>query len=468
MTSLAPNPLLPPPSVASSGTSGAAGGNPGIGSASRIAPDVRLAPIGSPEAAEASLIALARVFELERTGREVILADRLVLAGYQGIPSMRAALVPSHVELALAQVEGGGLTATQQMVAQSIFYREWQQRWGRLVVELARPLNQPQRQQLLGSLNEVPVSHDMAWAPWMVAWRAGFEGGRILHMSGGSRSAIMTIPASIMSKSRLTSVVRDPFTVRIERALSGGSMDVQYGDVREGPLGVPDAAFDLVVVQAPQTLVTAPPVRVGEQTLSLVAATLQEAIAKVKPGGMVVAHAPQELMDVHADYRAELGKQADFLAAIRVAGSMVDSQTMGGDLMLFRRREAGQRARGAGWVARLDLNVSHPDQPRNLVNEYYGDHPEAELARTRDRSLVDRPLREALEIAIDRFFPDLHRGVLEVVPSTREVPTARLPNGSFVRLENRPMPVGLVTNGIADAPPWRHQTNPPRPCHRSP
>lgn len=108
---------------------------------------------------------------------------------------------------------------------------------------------------------------------------------------------------------------------------------------------------------------------------------IQGALRWLRPGGLLVAVAHQQLLDgPDTQPRRSIARQADLIAAARLPASalrqapLLDSPV---DLLLLRRREAGHPPSGLDFIDRGRVHVH--DVPDMLINDCYAAHPWAVL-----------------------------------------------------------------------------------------
>ena len=232
------------------------------------------------------------------------------------------------------------------------------------------------------------------------------EGATILEPGCGTGNFL----AHAEPGTRFIGVELDTISGRIARALHP-EHDIRvesFADTR-----IPDASVDAVIGNPPFADVR---LNYRGNKLPLHDFFLAKSLDALKPGGVLALVTSHYTLDkLNASARELIGEKADFIAAIRLPSDAFKSEgtSVVTDIVLFRRRQAGEAARHADddWLNTGTLAIEGVDV---CINRYFLNHPEQVLG---DWSRQDRlyggqagysvtgqgNLAERLDAAIERL-----------------------------------------------------------------
>ncbi|MGD9843930.1 MAG: N-6 DNA methylase [Variibacter sp.] len=209
-------------------------------------------------------------------------------------------------------------------------------------------------------------------AIWEGLLRLGFRGGRILEPGIGTGLFPALMPDKLRAVSHVTGVELDPVTARLARLLHPRAAILNADFAR---VGLPQH-FDLAVGNPPfsdRTVRSDPAFRgLG---LRLHDFFIAKALRLLKPGGLaafVTSHGTLDKADASA--RRHFAETADLVGAIRLPeGSFrADAGTdVVVDIVFFRKRDAGEAARGAAWGDLAEVRAATADEGAIRVNGWF-------------------------------------------------------------------------------------------------
>ncbi len=215
-------------------------------------------------------------------------------------------------------------------------------------------------------------------AAWRAVGELGFTGGRVLEPGCGSGNFIGFAPEGC----RLVGVELDPVTAGVARHLYGARADVRSGRFED--FTAPDASFDLAIGNVPFAKVTPHDLRHNRGRHALHNYFLLKALHLVRPGGLVALLTSRYTLDArNPAARREVAGLADLLGAVRLpAGAFRQSSgtEVVCDLVVLRRREAGEEPAGPAWGRSVPAPFDD-DAESVMCNEYFLAHPDAVLGR---------------------------------------------------------------------------------------
>jgi N12 class adenine-specific DNA methylase len=208
-------------------------------------------------------------------------------------------------------------------------------------------------------------------AIWAGLSRLGFEGGTVLEPGCGSGTFIGFAP----SGAEMTGIELDPTTAAICRALYPGAtvLAESFADTR-----APEGHFDAAVGNVPfgRFALTDPVHNPGGHSIH--SHFLLKSLHLTRPGGMVALITSRYTLDAqNPAARRELAGLGDLVFALRLPegahrrAAGTDAVT---DLVVFRRREAGEEPAGEAFERAVRSQVA--DGQEAVVNEYFVAHPE--------------------------------------------------------------------------------------------
>lgn len=309
-----------------------------------------LAPAGDRHRLAANIAALELLGALDDQGRAPSGDEQAVLARWSGWGSLPKVFDPGAEEFAEARAR------LQELLGE----REW--------AAAART-----------TLNAHYTDFEVASAMWRAVEAAGFTGGRVLEPGVGSGTFLATVPAALSIQA--VGVELDPVTARIAAALHPRA---QVRCESFAATRFPEGWFDLTIGNVPfgdYKLFDPIYNRAGHSIHNhFIAKSLQ----LTAPGGYVAVLTSRFTLDAQSGAaRKDMGELADLMGAVRLPeGAMqrVAGTTVAMDLLLLRRREAGEPVRGQAWQGLA--SVSTPDGPVR-VNEVFAAHPEWVLGELR-------------------------------------------------------------------------------------
>ena len=263
------------------------------------------------------------------------------------------------------------------------------------------------------TLNAHYTSPVVIRAMYQAAQRFGFQGGDILEPACGIGHFIGLMPEEMLRQSSVTGVEIDPLTARIAKALYPDA------DIREQPFEkskLTDESFDLAISNVPFGDYTVHDLRWNEYKFSIHDYFFPAALAKVRPGGLLMFITSRHTLDkLDSTMRELLSENTEMLGAIRLpntafkknAGTEVTT-----DIVMLRKLRAGESPRGPAWKVLLDFTNGRKEE--FSLNEYFVAHPEMMLGQMRlarglyrnDEPTLEpdaRDLSEALTQAIEKL-----------------------------------------------------------------
>ena len=263
------------------------------------------------------------------------------------------------------------------------------------------------------TLNAHYTSPTVIRAMYQAAQRFGFQGGQVLEPACGIGHFIGLTPEEMLLQSTVTGVEIDPLTARIAKALYPDA------DIREQPFEkskLTDDSFDLAISNVPFGDYTVHDPRWNEYKFSIHDYFFPAALAKVRPGGLLMFITSRHTLDkLDSTMRELMSAKTEMLGAIRLpntafkknAGTEVTT-----DIVMLRKLRAGESPGGATWKA--TANFTNDQKEQFSLNEYFVAHPEMMLGKMRlarglyrnDEPTLEpeaRDLGEALAQAIERL-----------------------------------------------------------------
>lgn len=246
--------------------------------------------------------------------------------------------------------------------------------------------------------------------------RLGFKGGRILEPSCGIGHFIGSMPPALAKESQVTGIELDTVSGKIATLLypksdirvegfekaqfANDSFDVVIGNIPFGDFKLYDPAY--------------PPLRVHDYFIA-------KSIDLVRPGGVVAVITSTGTLDkANSSLRAELAEKADLVGAIRLPDDCFKAQAgtvVASDILFLRKRVKGDAPIGEQWIKTEEL----PQQPDQLINEYFTQHPsmilgdlQVESGRfgsrltVKSNSAIDVSLKKAIKSLPDKILSTKH------------------------------------------------------------
>src|SRR3984957_4258097 len=225
---------------------------------------------------------------------------------------------------------------------------------------------------------------------WRAAERLGFTGGRVLEPGMGTGLFFALLPTALREACQLTGVEYDPITARIARLVHPEAR-VRCEDYARSHLV---GRFDLAIGNPPFSgrVVRADPAT-RSLRLRLHDYFIARSIVRLRPGGIALFVTSIGTMDKTSTVaREHIAGMADLIGAVRLPeGSMRASAgtEVVIDLLVFRRREAGQPPAGADWIDLASVENAATDDDTDDAegpvaaglrgNRYFAEHPEMVL-----------------------------------------------------------------------------------------
>ena len=269
------------------------------------------------------------------------------------------------------------------------------------------------------TLNAHYTSPVVIRAMYQAAQRFGFQGGQVLEPACGIGHFIGLMPEEMLRRSTVTGVEIDPLTARIAKALYPDA------DIREQPFEkskLADESFDLAISNVPFGDYTVHDPRWNEYKFSIHDYFFPAALAKVRPGGLLMFITSRHTLDkLDSTMRELLSEKTEMLGAIRLpntafkknAGTEVTT-----DIVMVRKLRADESTRGVSWKAAVDFANDRGE--KFVLNEYFATHPHMMLGQMRlarglyrnDEPTLEpdaRDLSEALTQAIEKLPQNIYR-----------------------------------------------------------
>jgi N12 class adenine-specific DNA methylase len=252
--------------------------------------------------------------------------------------------------------------------------------------------------------------------------RLGFEQGRLLEPALGVGHFFGLMPAEMQARSQLTGVEIDPLSASIARKLYPGA-DIRTQGFEAAALS--HDWFDLAVSNVPFGDYKLHDLQFNEHNFLIHDYFFAKAIAKVRPGGLVVFVTSKGTLDkVNSHLRAHLNDKADFIGAIRLPNTAFKQNAnteVTTDIVFLRRLAAGETPSGITWL-NLAEHVNR-DGAVFQINEYFAANPHMMLGhmanagtmyRSNEPALVPdgRDLASAFREAITALPEGVYRAVL--------------------------------------------------------
>ncbi|MFZ3377457.1 MAG: DEAD/DEAH box helicase family protein, partial [Chthoniobacterales bacterium] len=273
------------------------------------------------------------------------------------------------------------------------------------------------------TLNAHYTSATVISAIYDAVQRLGFAHGPVLEPALGVGHFFGLMPAEMQVRSQLTGVEIDPLSASIARRLYP-SADIRTQGFEAAML--PHDGFDLAVSNVPFGDYKLHDPEFNEHNFLIHDYFFAKAIAKVRPGGLVVFVTSKGTLDkVNSHLRAYLNDKADFLGAIRLPNTAFKRNAnteVTSDIVFLRRLANGDKPSGPAWQ-NLAEHVNH-DGARFRINEYFAAHPHMMLGYMANAGTMYRSNEPAL-------VADGH----DLATALREAITA-LPEGIYRAAEN--------------------------------
>ena len=353
-------------------------------------PDFRFAQ-GEPDTeggpmsrARANLAAIRLLRQLAAEGRDATADEHRVLARYIGWGPLPGVFVPGHPE------------------------------WGRIGAEMRELLTDEEwRAAEASTPNANHTPGEIVRFVYRVLARLGIEGPawdglQVLESSLGSGAFIGHGPPP-ESGVRWTGIELEPLAGSVARALYP-SADIRICGFEHATL--PRDAYDLAVGNVPFGAYPVHDPVFNPRLFSIHNYFIAKCIALTRPGGLVAVITSRYTLDqIDTSVRAHLAERADLVAAIRLPDSAFRGravQRVTTDLLVLRRRAAGEEAGGPAWLDTVEVET--PDGPTR-INEYYAARPEMMAGHLRltgksqfrsDEPAVVLPARQTLAAELDR------------------------------------------------------------------
>jgi N12 class adenine-specific DNA methylase len=261
------------------------------------------------------------------------------------------------------------------------------------------------------TLNAHYTSATVISAIYDAVQRLGFEHGRVLEPALGVGHFFGLMPAETQARSQLTGVEIDPLSAGIARSLYPNA-DIRTQGFEAAIL--PHDWFDLAVSNVPFGDYKLHDPAFNEHNFVIHDYFFAKAIAKVRPGGLVVFVTSKGTLDkVNSHLRAHLSVKADFLGAIRLPNNAFKRNAnteVTTDIVFLRRLAAGETPSGITWLNLAEH--ANRDGAVFQINEYFAANPRMMLGhmanagtmyRSNEPTLVadGRDLETALREAIN-------------------------------------------------------------------
>ncbi len=197
------------------------------------------------------------------------------------------------------------------------------------------------------TLNAHYTSATVILAIYDAVQRLGFEHGRVLEPALGVGHFFGLMPAEMRARSRLTGVEIDPLSASIARKLYPGA-DIRTQGFEAAVL--PHDCFDLAISNVPFGDYKLHDPDFNDRNFLIHDYFFAKAIAKVRPGGLVVFVTSKGTLDkANSHLRTYLGDKADFLGAIRLPNTAFRQNAntdVTSDIVFLRRLANGDKRSG--------------------------------------------------------------------------------------------------------------------------
>ncbi len=315
-------------------------------------------------------------------------------------------------------------------------------------------------------------------AMWAALTGMGFAGGHVLEPGCGTGLFLALMPEKAAAKASITAIEMDPITARIAGKLFPEAW-VRAEDFTKARIA---ERFELAIGNPPFSDRT---VRgedsAGKLGLSLHDYFIARSIERLKPGGIGAFVTSRWTMDKTSSVaREHIAEMADLVGAVRLpqAAMLADAGTeVVVDVLVFRKRLAGEASRGTDWLDVREVPDSDEGEGLLSVNSYFLDHPEMVLGRhawtssqfgptytCRGTEGLDLPaaLARALQVATSGIrFPLPEAVTAERAKSPRIIPGtvadgATIREGSYLLLGSE---LHQVVDGVPTPVPVKSSTN---------
>ena len=219
-------------------------------------------------------------------------------------------------------------------------------------------------------------------AMWEALSRMGFSGGHVLEPGCGTGLFLALMPEKAAAKASITAIEMDPITARIAGKLFPEAW-VRAEDFTKARIA---ERFELAIGNPPfsdRTVRAEDPA--GKLCLCLHDYFIARSIERLMPGGIGAFVTSRWTMDKCRDAaRVHIASMADLIGAVRLpqAAMLADAGTeVVVDVLLFRKRLAGEESRGTTWTHVRELPDTDEGEGLLSVNEYFHQHPEMVLGR---------------------------------------------------------------------------------------
>ena len=253
-------------------------------------------------------------------------------------------------------------------------------------------------------------------AMWAALCDMGFSGGCVLEPGCGSGLFMATTPAKLAGKIALTGIENDPITARIAGKLFL-EFWIRQEDFTRAKLA---GGFDLAIGNPPfseRTIHADDPA--GQLGLSLHDYFIARSVAQLREGGIAAFVVSRWTMDKrHQAARQHIASMADLVGAVRLPqrAMLAEAGTeVVVDVLVLRRRGAGEEPGGIGWVETADVPGTDEGEGPLHINSYFLDYPDQVLGThgwtsspygpTYTCTADGRDLAQALAEALSCFTP---------------------------------------------------------------
>lgn len=303
------------------------------------------------------------------------------------------------------------------------------------------------------TLNAHYTSPTVIRAMYTALQRFGFEHGRVLEPAVGLGHFIGVMPDRMHCRSQITGIEIDSVTARLAKTLYPDA-DIRHQPFEEAKLA--DDFYDVAISNIPFGDYPVFDSRFRQWRFLIHDYFFAAALTKVRPGGLVLFITSRGTMDkADSALRLLVSQQADLLGAIRLPNDAFKQNAnteVTTDIVMLRRRLAGERPTGPSWRNLVTTNT--PDGETLPINEYFATRPEMMLGEMRlvgrmyargEPTLTSngRDLSEQLNEAIKR----LPEGVFRSRPGPR--PPSRLEQTFAAPEEVKPNAYALVNGQVA-------------------
>lgn len=243
---------------------------------------------------------------------------------------------------------------------------------------------------------------------WRAVGELGFAGGRVLEPGSGSGTFLGLAPGG----AEVTGIELDPVTAAISRALYPNA-DIRtesFADTR-----FPEGSFDVAVGNVPFGKLVLHDRVHNAAGHGIHNHFIIKSLRLLQPGGIMAVLASHWTMDAkNPGPRRDMNALADLVGAVRLpsgAQRRIAGTEAISDLLIFRRREAGEPPRDLSWETTTRLTID--GEPLH-VNRYFDEHPEFVLGEIGMQHGLYSALSLTVTGDLDRVPVDL-RGALEQI-----------------------------------------------------